>query len=176
MLRVLTFLCRLLLAAVFAASALYLVVEAIPAQEAAKLQRECPPLTIRPLTEPQLTELRAQMAAATKEGTPRLVFRGVTPELNELLRSVGLSPDLSGYVSLMSEPIDTGDTRLDLLRATIRSSIYPPPCEGSVWVSADGNLAVCYVELGKHIVDIHENSPEGILNTLILLGAPQEEP
>ncbi len=163
-------LARLLLAAAFAASALWMVVEAIPAAHAVKLQQEFPPITRHLLTAEARAELLQQMAAATRGGTPCLVFRAPMPELGVLLQTAGLSPDAAGYVALMTEPIDTGDARMDFLQSSIRASLGRS-ADSRFCVSEDGNMAVYFFNNEVRATDVFENTPEGIRNTLMLLGS-----
>ncbi len=134
----LSLLTRLLLAAAFTCAAGWIAFELLPAAEAARLQRECPPMekaTLRP-------ELATALKQLLAERPGKFTINAYPDELRQSLGTFGYSPDVAGLVRLLTEPIATGDTRLNLLAAYLRAHIVGR--EGTLHVSEDNNMALWY--------------------------------
>ncbi len=163
---------RFLLAALFLYIGGLVGREAFFASEAARLEREYPALERRLLSEEKRTELRQALAGGQQNG--RVISGRAIPELAEGLQAAGLQPDLVGFVHILTEPIDSGEARRDLVQAVFRMLVLPD-C-GALYVSADGSMAIAYLgdPAAPRFADIYENREGTLHNSLLELSAPPD--
>ncbi len=134
----LSLLTRLLLAVAFTCSAGWIAFDVLPAAEATRLQRECPPMEKATLS----PELGAALKQLLAERPQKFTINAYPDELRQSLDTFGYSPNVAGLVRLLTDPIATGDARLDLLAAYLRAHVLSRP--GALHVSEDNNMALWY--------------------------------